>query len=864
MSFDLSNQYVSQSYQNLVQISGSILTTGLGTSINQLNITGVTASLIGTSSWAINAVTASFAPGYVLTSTTSSMKVLSSSYAVTASFAPGYVLTSQTASIVLGYVLTSSTGSMLQPYVLTSTTSSMLQPYVLTSTTSSMKVLSSSYAVTASYANFAANSNIATTGSTLYSTNPITSNVATVNSIFLGVDAGRDATDANGSNFLGQIAGYQATNAEGSNFIGGESGQYATNASFSNFLGQGAGGNATNANSSNFLGSGAGNGATNANDSNFLGSDAGESATDANNSNFIGAEAGALATSASYSNFFGNQAGYEATNANNSNFLGYTAGYQAINASNSNFLGLQAGSGAISASYSNFLGNQAGYQATGASYSNFLGSAGYQATNASYSNFLGFRAGHKATNAYRSNFLGLNAGDQATGAQYSNFLGYQAGSGAISASYSNLFGYNVGSNNIGSNNIIIGTNVTLANGRKDSINLGGIIFATGSHNSLATKLSGSVTNAKVGICNSLPLYTLDVSGSGKFTDGVNVTGSLLSIGEVNLKNPYNSNIQLLITSSYDPLGLGDPSNVIATQAQSASFSTGFGTYISTGSNADLGTNVFCRNSASGDLVGVSIDYASDDNTLGANLAYFVNNFTDFLSIGVFSGTAYTVNSKTVSGSRNFTAFNGDEDRLLELYNNGDYVQTNVTSSIAFVNLGNASVGGEFTQSFAGIVYTKDSGGDDWLIANTTIVGTSGSNTVIENRNILIDNNSNQRTEIINTVSNAIDGVQYITISHENTSTDDIHQVAVSPLGATISSDTTNEGTMVLTTTSGSVYIGEDPQIGLMTMTIKNSGHVILPFISSSFNYANDAAAALGNVPKGGIYHTSGSLKIRLT
>ena len=110
MSFDLSNQYVSQSYQNLVQISGSILTTGLGTSINQLNITGVTASLIGTSSWAINAVTASFAPGYVLTS--------------------------QTASIVLGYVLTSSTGSMLQPYV-------------LTSTTSSMKVLSSSYAVTA-------------------------------------------------------------------------------------------------------------------------------------------------------------------------------------------------------------------------------------------------------------------------------------------------------------------------------------------------------------------------------------------------------------------------------------------------------------------------------------------------------------------------------------------------------------------------------------------------------------------------------------------------------------------------------------------------------------------------------------------
>ena len=278
----------------------------------------------------------------------------------------------------------------------------------------------------------------------------------------------------------------------------------------------------------------------------------------------------------------------------------------------------------------------------------------------------------------------------------------------------------------------------------------------------------------------------------------------------------------------------------------------------------MGTIAFCRNSASGDSVVINADYASNDNTLGVGLAYFVNNLADDLAIGVSADTVYTINSKTASGSRNFTARNGDNDRLLDLYNNGDYVQTNVTSSIAFVNLGNASVGGEFTQSFAGIVYTKDSGGDDWLIANTTIVGISGSNTIISNYDILIDNNSNQRTEIINSVSNEIDGVQYVQISHENTSTDDIHQVAVSPLGATIASDTTNEGTMVLTATSGSVYIGEDPQIGLMTMTIKNSGHVILPFISSSFNYANDAAAALGNVPKGGIYHTSGSLKIRLT
>lgn len=59
----------------------------------------------------------------------------SASYALTASFAPNYVLNS-------------STGSMLAPYLLTSQTSSFIQAQQ----TSSMNVLSSSYSATASYA----------------------------------------------------------------------------------------------------------------------------------------------------------------------------------------------------------------------------------------------------------------------------------------------------------------------------------------------------------------------------------------------------------------------------------------------------------------------------------------------------------------------------------------------------------------------------------------------------------------------------------------------------------------------------------------------------------------------------------------
>ena len=144
-----------------------------------------------------------------------------------------------------------------------------------------------------------------------------------------------------------------------------------------------------------------------------------------------------------------------------------------------------------------------------------------------------FRSGNSATNANNSNFLGRNAGSGSINASNSNFLGQNAGSGAPSASYSNLFGYQAGYNpnllatGIGSNNIIIGTNITLPDSTKDSINLGAIIFATGSYSTpTGNPFSGPTTNGRVGINKVTPTYTLDVSGSGNYTNGLTVTGSV--------------------------------------------------------------------------------------------------------------------------------------------------------------------------------------------------------------------------------------------------------------------------------------------------------------------------------------------------
>lgn len=232
---------------------------------------------------------------------------------------------------------------------------------------------------------------------------------------------------------------------------------------------------------------------------------------------FVGYNTGLAATSATYANFFGRQAGYQATNASYSNFLGTSAGYQATNATYSNFFGSSAGSAASGASYSNFFGSSTGFNASSASFSNFFGaSAGNTATNATHSNFFGNSAGYQSTNASYSNFFGYYAGKSSPSATHSNFLGRQAGYGISSGSYSNFFGFNVGAqfsgNDVGSNNIIIGTNISLPNATSNAINLGGVLFATGTYATNTGNPSIVPTSGgRVGIGTSSPSFPLEVT-----------------------------------------------------------------------------------------------------------------------------------------------------------------------------------------------------------------------------------------------------------------------------------------------------------------------------------------------------------------
>lgn len=271
------------------------------------------------------------------------------------------------------------------------------------------------------------------------------------------------------------------------------------------------------------------------NNSIFLGTSAGFQARTSANSNFFGSEAGYESVNANSSNFFGFQAGYSSSQAYESNFLGYRAGYQAVSARNSNFLGLTAGWSARFARNSNFFGDTSGYDATYASDSNFFGrESGFTAISASYSTFLGYRAGYQATNA-----------------SYSVFLGHRAGDGSAIT--------------LGANNIIIGNNITLPAGTVNSINLGAIIFATGSYSTVSGNPFTGTTNGRVGINQPNPIFSLDVSGSGRYTTGLIVTGSLIA---------PNITGSLFGTSSWA---------VSASWAPSSPSVAGISSYISTGS-----------------------------------------------------------------------------------------------------------------------------------------------------------------------------------------------------------------------------------------------------------------------------------------
>jgi hypothetical protein len=214
---------------------------------------------------------------------------------------------------------------------------------------------------------------------------------------------------------------------------------------------------------------------------------------------------------------YGINAGQNAITTINSIFMGGSAGKNADNSTSAIFMGVNTGNAAMSASSSIFIGESAGQGAIGSSVSNFIGlNAGITSLGSRSANFIGGSAGQTSSGCSESNFIGTQAGQSVTGATYSIFIGYHVGRTFTS-------------NNVGSNNIIIGTNISLPHETSNSINIGGVLFGSNTYSGLSTNPSITAqTNGRIGINVINPTQALEVSGNTIVYGNVRANNLVLS------------------------------------------------------------------------------------------------------------------------------------------------------------------------------------------------------------------------------------------------------------------------------------------------------------------------------------------------
>jgi len=344
---------------------------------------------------------------------------------------------------------------------------------------------------------------------------------------------------------------------------------------------------------------------------------------------------------------------------------------------------------------------------------------------------------------------------------------------------------------------------------------------------------------------------------------VEITGSLFSIGELDLKNPY-SNIQLISTGSYDPLQDGGTSDAIAIQAQSGSVVASAYSMVDTDKAS---SGLIIGDLDTGEAGGFISDYFYTAPAVVPRIIRYDNSSSIEL---YFTEACHLETSYTGSDNLVFIAENGDSTNLLELYANGDFYQSNNTSDInnqRFVNIkditqiSNQFGESEFSQSYIGAFSKLTDDGNDIEFFNGMIMNQSSSYLDATHIQGTFDLNNNTGTAIIMNGLNQTypDGystqMQYYNPNEE-------HTLQIREGGIYSRCIDTGSIGMFMAHYTASITIGND-SIDLITMVLQNDGNVILPYVSASFDFADDAAAS-GSVPLGGIYHTSGTLKIRLT
>jgi hypothetical protein len=349
-------------------------------------------------------------------------------------------------------------------------------------------------------------------GSTIYPYDFGTENFSTTQSILIGSGSGYGTTYARNSIFLGTEAGYSASFFDKEN----------ENPEFAGYL--------------YAIGYQAGSGSDNSDNTIMIGTRAGIHTNQSYQSIMIGNDAGSLSGSKQYSIVMGNSAAQN-SNLQDTIAIGRVAAQtldytnedwpiewenEPINYTDSVIIGTSAGKMAKSSGDSTFIGYNAGRNSYESSNSVFVGfNAGTDANNSEGSTFIGASTGQVSFNSSYSTFIGTATGNDANNSGGSTFIGHAAGIGAYSSSLSTYIGYGAGAYIQDSeiikpstvNNIVIGTLIGLPYDSSNAINIGGLIFGTGSFSEYSEEIYSGSANGRIGINQPTPQKELDISGS---------------------------------------------------------------------------------------------------------------------------------------------------------------------------------------------------------------------------------------------------------------------------------------------------------------------------------------------------------------
>ncbi len=691
---------------------------------------GVTASLQGTASYTIQALSASYWSGSIINAATASyvLNAISSSYATSASFIEGISNGTASYSVTSSFALSALTASNSNTasYVLNAQSASYWSGSIINASSASYAVnaVSSSYPFFVTGSQYGINTSIITNMST--GSYPDLENV-----VFIGKDAG-----ANKNFSINEVA------------IGFEAGKNTNNVFYSTLIGHSAGFETKNAEG-------------------LIG---------------LGKEAGAYSSQSRYITA-----------------IGYLAGANIVKTEYSIGIGTEALNSASSSINITAVGDYAGKLIKATENSTFLGkSAGYYSVSSSYSTFIGDKAGYGVKNASSSIFIGVNTGR-----------------GPLNP-------LNPG-NTLGRNNIIIGTNITLPPSASDSINIAGILFGSGSYYRDANDpayFSGSA-NGKIGINQPTPLYSLDVSGSGNYSNGLTVTGSL-------------------VATSFTGSLLGTAS--VATSAATASSADNFtvrGTLTAQNINVQTITS--------------SVDFVTGSSINGSLLTN-THQFTGSVSI---TGSLIVNNSEVIRSNQTSSMSVATASYVLNAVSSSfastaSYVLNAVSSSFA-------STASSVNRLNQNVVIS----GSLTVTGSTNIVGNSGTTLLSSNADTLVFTGSLFTTgSIISTGSlNILGGITGSLLGTASYATQALSASYWS--GSIINAATAS---YVQTAQTASYVLNAVSASHASTASYLNpinNSYLVLSQVSQSLNFADDAAAAAGGVPLGGLYRNGNFILIRI-